>query len=157
MSEVLVKVEIITKKGSVKTVKFPLDQGMYRAISSLSIDEKRIFFAMQYYDYLPERAFQRKTSSIDEVDEDGEMPFVFQAENADPHYGEVKAGENEECFRLLTGLTELQKKIIDEVVFHGRKQCDVARELGISKYAMSRDLSYALAKLRKAILKRNKK
>jgi len=148
MSVKIHEVEIFTKSGEVKTVKLPIDEELYKAIKTLEIDSQRYHFALEYYDHIKERKYQRRTSSIDEVDDDNCEVFMQIDPSLNP---EEFALENEKKEILKDAVNKLkprQKKVVISIFYKEMTQREVADEMETSEANISQILNRALAKLK---------
>jgi len=148
MSAKIHEVEIFTKSGEVKIVKLPIDEGLYDAIKTLDIDSQRYHFALEYYDHIQERKYQRRTSSIDEIDDDDCDVFMQIDPSLNP---EEFALENEKNAMLQDAVNQLkprQKKVIISIYYKEMTQREVADEMNTSQANISQILDRALAKLK---------
>ena len=112
MSIKIHEVEIFTKSGEVKTVKLPIDEELYKAIKTLEIDSQRYHFALEYYDNIKERKYQRRTSSIDEIDDDDCEVFMQIDPSLNPEEFALENEKNEIIRNAVEKLKPRQKKVI---------------------------------------------
>lgn len=146
--QIYVSVEIITKKGEEKKVKFYMDEGMYKAILTTSEEEQKRFFADEYYDYEAQRRYNRKTVSLDVEDDSGIMHEI-EDKSTTPLEQVICEHEKELLNKALSSLKERYRYVITEIYINNRKQVDVAKKLGIDKTTLSKLKKVGLEKLRK--------
>ena len=148
MSIKIHEVEIFTKSGEVKTVKLPIDEELYKAIKTLEIDSQRYHFALEYYDHIKERKYQRRTSSIDEIDDDDCEVFMQINPSLNPEEFALENEKNEIIRNAVEKLKPRQKKVIISIYYKEMTQREVADEMNVSEANISQTLDRALAKLK---------
>ena len=148
MSIKIHEVEIFTKSGEVKTVKLPIDEELYKAIKALEIDSQRYHFALEYYDHIQERKYQRRTSSIDEIDDDDCEVFMQIDPSLNPEEFALENEKNEIIRNAVDKLKPRQKKVIISIYYKEMTQREVADEMNVSEANISQTLDRALAKLK---------
>lgn len=148
MSIKIHEVEIFTKSGEVKTVKLPIDEELYKAIKTLEIDSQRYHFALEYYDHIKERKYQRRTSSIDEIDDDDCEVFMQIDPSLNPEEFALENEKNEIIRNAVEKLKPRQKKVIISIYYKEMTQREVADEMNVSEANISQTLDRALAKLK---------
>jgi RNA polymerase sigma factor (sigma-70 family) len=148
MSIKIHEVEIFTKSGEVKTVKLPIDEELYKAIKTLEIDSQRYHFALEYYDHIKERKYQRRTSSIDEIDDDDCEVFMQIDPSLNPEEFALENEKNEIIRNAVEKLKPRQKKVIISIYYKEMTQREVANEMNVSEANISQTLDRALAKLK---------
>jgi len=148
MSIKIHEVEIFTKSGEVKTVKLPIDEELYKAIKALEIDSQRYHFALEYYDHIQERKYQRRTSSIDEIDDDDCEVFMQIDPSLNPEEFALENEKNEIIRNAVDKLKPRQKKVIISIYYKEMTQRELADEMNVSEANISQTLDRALAKLK---------
>lgn len=148
MSIKIHEVEIFTKSGEVKTVKLPIDEELYKAIKTLEIDSQRYHFALEYYDHIQERKYQRRTSSIDEIDDDNCEVFMQIDSSLNPEEFALENEKNEIIRSAVNKLNSKQKEVVVCIYFKEMTQRETALEMGVQEAAVSKLLDRALAKLK---------
>ena len=148
MSIKIHEVEIFTKSGEVKTVKLPIDEELYKAIRTLEIDSQRYHFALEYYDHIKERKYQRRTSSIDEIDDDDCEVFMQIDPSLNPEEFALENEKNEIIRNAVDKLKPRQKKVIISIYYKEMTQRELADEMNVSEANISQTLDRALAKLK---------
>ena len=148
MSIKIHKVEIFTKSGEVKTVKLPLDEELYNAIKTLEIDSQRYHFALEYYDHIKERKYQRRTNSIDEIDDDDCDVFMQIDPSLNPEEFALENEKNQIIRNAVEKLNSRQREVIVCIYFKEMSQRETALEMGLKEASISRLLDRALAKLK---------
>lgn len=148
MSIKIHEVEIFTKSGEVKTVKLPIDEELYKAIKTLEVDSQRYHFALEYYDHIQERKYQRRTSSIDEIDDDDCEVFMQIDSSLNPEEFALENEKNEIIRNAVNKLNSKQREVVVCIYFKEMSQRETALEMGVQEAAVSKLLDRALAKLK---------
>jgi RNA polymerase sigma factor (sigma-70 family) len=149
MADIMVEITLTSKKdGSEKVEKFPIDEGLYESTKSLSEDERKKFLTKEYRIYKREQKVQRKQVSLDEVDEAYDLVHDIPDSSLDPHQAALEKERIQLLHEELDKLPPDQAKVIDAVFFQGKKEKDIATEMGISQQSVSYLKKKALAKLR---------
>lgn len=148
MSVKIHEVEIFTKSGEVKAVKLPIDEGLYEAIKTLDIDSQRYHFALEYYDHIQERKYQRRTSSIDEIDDDDCDVFMQIDPSLNPEEFALENEKNEIIRNAVNKLNSKQREVVVCIYFKEMSQRETALEMGVQEAAVSKLLDRAVAKLK---------
>jgi len=148
MSIKIHEVEIFTKSGEVKTVKLPIDEELYKAIKTLDIDSQRYHFALEYYDHIQERKYQRRTSSIDEIDDDDCEVFMQIDSSLNPEEFALENEKNEIIRNAVNKLNSKQREVVICIYFKEMSQRETALEMGVQEAAVSKLLDRAVAKLK---------
>jgi RNA polymerase sigma factor (sigma-70 family) len=151
MSVKIHEVEIFTKSGEVKTVKLPIDEELYNAIKTLEIDSQRYHFALEYYDHIQERKYQRRTSSIDEIDDDDCEVFMQIDPSLNPEEFALENEKNETIHNAVNKLNSKQREVVICIYFKEMSQRETALEMGVQEAAVSKLLDRALAKLKEIL------
>lgn len=145
------KVEIFTKDGEVKKVRFPLDETTYKTIMMFDTDHQRFYFSLHYYDFISEHTFRRKTSELIEDAEDDSDAFLFADLSLTPDKFEEEKKKSEALQRAINELTPKQKIVIVGVFFYGRNQNELAIKLRISSVSVNKILKRSLATLKRLL------
>lgn len=153
-NQINIEVEILTKKGEIKLEKFFMDKQMYEAILTLPINERRKYFANEYYDYEEQRRYNRKVISIDQnakkIELKGQMlPFEELIATEDE-----KQNFNKKLHKAIKELPVRQQEFINLIYFEGLSQKDVSRKYMISEQAVSNAMQRIYSSLRKKLEKK---
>lgn len=152
MAEIIVEVTVSSAKGgSHITQKFPMDEGLYKAIMSLPNEEERIrYFTDEYRSWKKEsnRISKHYGGSLDSQDELLQRAHDIPDDSLDPSEFCLKKERNEFLRKALDNLKPRQRMVIVAIFYEEKSQSQLARELGISEQAMSMYLAYVLAKLK---------
>ena len=150
MEEKIYKVTIRKKNKDLIEVDLPLDEGLYKAIKTLSKEEQIKYFTNEYHDYQRQRDIKRRHDSISIDQEDPELGFVHHIpdDSLNPAEYCLQKERDEFLANAILNLKPQQRKIVKSIYYDGKSQKEVANELGITKYAMSMRLKYILNNLK---------
>lgn len=135
----------ITKNNKQHTIFTMVDNQTANFVESLDEKTRHEYIVSEHEIYLNELKETRRHQSLDLSLEQG---HEFVDEDSSP---EEKFIENEtysELHKAISTLTEDQQWLINEVYFKGRSQVEIAKELGLSKMAISLRLQTILKKLK---------
>lgn len=153
MKTILVDVTIISAKdGSHIRKKFPLDEGMFKAIKSLSEDEQLKYFTEEYREWKHEENIQKHYGgSLDSTDELYDFAHDVPDSALNPCEYCLEQEKNELLKEALAKLTKLQYLVVYKTFFEEKTQQQISDELAITQQAIARILDRALASLRKIL------
>jgi len=145
MKTILVDVTIISAKdGSHIRKKFPLDEGMFKAIKSLSEEEQLKYFTEEYRGWKKERNYQRNIVGSLDV-KDGLYNFVHDIPDEGSNPTEVyEAKERQHAVdKAIASLIPGQQVVIHMKYYQDLTPGEIAEKLGISLSAVSHRLHRA--------------
>jgi RNA polymerase sigma factor (sigma-70 family) len=153
MDSKVYEVTIKNKDGELIQVEFPMDEGLYKAIKTLSPKKQIKYFTDEYHDFHRQRAAKRRHGevSIDDENPDSETAYQVPDPALNPAEYCLKKEQDELLRTAISHLNSRQRKIITSIFFEGKTQIELAEELGMTDTAMSHYVEYALAKLRKEL------
>lgn len=145
MKTILVDVTIISvKDGSHIRKKFPLDEGMFKAIKSLSEEEQLKYFTEEYREWKSEDNRRRYSAGSLNAD-DPLWRFVHDIPDEGPDPAEVyEANERKHAVdRAIASLIPSQQVVIRMKYEEDLTPGEIAERLGISLSAVSHRLQRA--------------
>lgn len=134
----------MNKAGIQKTVRFPLDEGMYKAIKSLSEEEQLKYFTDEYREWKKERNYQRNiVGSLDVKDSLYNFVHDIPDEGSNPaEVYEVKERQRA-VDKAIASLIPGQQVVIHMKYYQDLTPGEIAEKLGISLSAVSHRLQRA--------------
>ena len=114
----------------------------------LSLPLYRDFLLFEYKSKCVERKETRRTQSLDASLSNG---FEVPDEDADVHLAVLRKMTCEQVRKATQKLEPQQQWLVKEVFFNGRKQADIARELGVGKTAVRNRLQKIFEKMQKSL------
>ena len=153
MDSKVYEVTIKNKDGELIQVEFPMDDGLYKAIKTLSPKKQIKYFTKEYKDYKREKNRQERHGSYSIDDEDPDFGYVHQIadDSLTPAEYCLKKEQEKLLKTAISHLNKQQRKVIKDIFYEGKTQAELAIKLGKTEQAMSMYVDYALAKLRKEL------
>ena len=133
------KATITKKDGTQKEVFVIVDEQTAEMLKQLG-DKKMVneYLVEEYKIFMADVQEQRHTQSLDKSLDNG---FDLVDEKQDVAAAFIRNEDREKIREAIKKLDQEQQWIVQEVFFRGRTQIDVARELQISKQAMSQRMT----------------
>lgn len=133
------KATITKKDGTQKEVFVIVDEQTAEMLKQLG-DKKMVneYLVEEYKMFMADVQEQRHTQSLDKSLDNG---FDLVDEKQDVAAAFISNEDREKVREAIKKLDQEQQWIVQEVFFRGRTQIDVARELQISKQAMSQRMT----------------
>ncbi len=122
-----------------KLVEIEVTDSFAESYESINLETKRS-------DWKHERRGTKYNSSLELLVESG---FQIASEDPTPDERLEKQEEIALLRQALSTLTDEQRWLINEVYYKGRKQVEIAKELGISTPSLYERLSWAIKKIKK--------
>ncbi len=122
-----------------KLVEIEVTDSFAQSYESINLETKRS-------DWKHERRGTKYNSSLELLVESG---FQIASEDPTPDERLEKQEEIALLRQALSTLTDEQRWLINEVYYKGRKQVEIAKELGISTPSLYERLSWAIKKIKK--------
>ena len=137
--------QIITKNGNIRIIKVELEDVLADWLVTQTHAIYHDFLLSEYKAKCVERKETRRTQSLDKSLENG---FDVKDESLE--------SEEETLLRLtleqaISRLNSQQQWIVRQLYYVGRKQVDISKELGISKSAMTQQISVIRSALKKIL------
>lgn len=155
MADILVEVTVTSKKdGSILSEKFPIDEGLFKAIQSLPVEEERIkFFTEEYKQWKHEDNLRtlHDGGSLDAEDELLEFAHDITDDSPTPKEYCLRKEQNDFLSDAIKHLSKKQRFVIIQLFFEDKTQEEVAAMMNLDQPAISQMLQRALAKLRKQL------
>ncbi len=146
--KVKIVLSFVNKRGENKNVKFYIDKCFFELISNDSLDEKykQEILIDEYHRIERERKQNKKilkyNLSCNDIIDNSFVSIDDQI---------FKQEIKNKILSYLNGLSYKQRKVIYMVFYEGKKKVDIARELNISKSAVSITYKRAIKNLKKIV------
>ena len=141
------KAVVTREDGTTKEVYVVVDEQTAEMLAK--IEDKQIvndYLVEEYKLFMADFRERRRTQSLDKSLENG---FDIVDERQDLFASMVGQIESEEIQNAIKKLDEEQQWIVQAVFFEGKKQIEIARELHITKQAMSQRMAVIKEQLKK--------
>ena len=140
--------DITLRNGEVKKIKVELEDELAEWLVTQPEEVYRGFLIFEYKSKCVDRKETRRTQSLDASLTNG---FEVTDEDADVHLAVLRKMTCEQVRKAIQKLEPQQQWLIKEVFFNGRKQADIARELGVGKTAVRNRLQKIFEKMQKSL------
>lgn len=141
--------QIITRKGELKTITVKVDD-IYA--DWLLTQPQEIYHDAVMYEYRTSCVERKETRYIQSLDASIDNGFDFVDEDEDVFLNALRNITKTEVRAAIETLEPQQKWIIVEIYYHGRKQIEIANELGIGEAGVRSRLRKILKKLKKVLI-----
>ena len=138
------------RNGEIKLITVKLEDELADWLVTQPEDIYNDFLVFEYKNKCIERRETRRTQSLNTSLSNG---FDIVDEEADVHTALMKKMTYDEILKAIKKLKEKQQWVAEQVLLLGRKQVDVARELGIGESAMAQQISIIRRDLKKFLKK----
>lgn len=136
----------ITKGNKTKTIYALVDNKTAGILESSNEKIRHEYIVGEHQIYLNELKETRRHQSLDFSLESG---HEFEDENSSLEDNLIEKEQYQELYKAISSLSQDQQWLVKEVYFKGRSQVEIAKELGLSKMAVSLRLQTILKKLKK--------
>lgn len=136
----------VTKNNVTKTIYAIVDDRTAKFLEGLDEQTRHDYIVSEHEIYLSELKETRRHQSLELSLENG---HEFVSEDPTPDERLEKQEEIVLLRQALSTLSEDQQWLVKEVYFKGRSQVEIAKELGVSKMAITLRLQTILKKLKK--------
>ena len=140
--------DITLRNGEVKKIKVELEDELAEWLVTQPEEVYRDFLIFEYKSKCIERKETRRTQSLDASLSNG---FDVSDQDADVHWDVLRKMTCEQVRKTVQKLEPQQQWLVKEVFFNGRKQADIARELGVGKTAIRNRLQKIFEKMQKSL------
>lgn len=138
----------IIKNGIKKEIFAIVDDETAKVLESADEAIRHQYICDEYKDHLFERKETRRHQSLDASLEGG---YEFVDESADIEALLYQQEDNDRLHEALMTLSEPQRWLVAEIYFNGRKQNEIARELGVGITTINNRLKRILEKIKKLL------
>lgn len=138
--------QITKKNGEVKEVYVCVDNETAKVLEQVDEETRRIYLQEEYLTYMSNVKYKRCNQSLEKSLENG---FDVVAENQDVEENAIKNADKEKVRQAISKLEPQQQWLVEQVYYYGRKQVEIADELGIDFTSVSKRLARIEKKLKK--------
>lgn len=140
--------QIVKKNGELKDVYVCVDDETARVLEQVDEETRRIYLQEEYAMKMSDNKYKFCNQSLEKSLENG---FDVIDENQDVEEMAIKQAEKDAVLEAISQLEPQQQWLIKQLYFLGRTQVDVAKELGISKAAITNRLKKISEKIKKLL------
>ena len=140
--------QIVKKNGELKDVYVCVDDETARVLEQVDEETRRIYLQEEYEMKMSDNKYKLCNQSLEKSIDNG---FDVIDENQDVEEMAIKQAEKDVVLEAISQLEPQQQWLIKQLYFLGRTQVDVAKELGISKAAITNRLKKISEKIKKLL------
>lgn len=140
--------QITKKNGEIKNVYVCVDNETAKVLEQVDEETRRIYLQEEYLTYMSNIKYKRCNQSLEKSLENG---FDVVDENQDVEENAIKNADTEKVRQAISKLEPQQQWLVEQVYYYGRKQVEIADELGIDFTSVSKRLARIEKKLKKIL------
>ena len=138
--------QIVKKNGELKDVYVCVDDGTARVLEQVDEETRRIYLQEEYEMKMSDNKYKLCNQSLEKSLENG---FDVIDESQDVEEMAIKQAEKERVLEAIAKLEPQQQWLVKQIYVYGRKQVEIAEELGVGESAIRSRLKKISAKLKK--------
>ena len=138
--------QIVKKNGELKDVYVCVDDETARVLEQVDEETRRIYLQEEYEMKMSDNKYKLCNQSLEKSLENG---FDVIDENQDVEEMAIKQAEKERVLEAIAKLEPQQQWLVKQIYVYGRKQVEIAEELGVGESAIRSRLKKISAKLKK--------
>lgn len=138
--------QIVKKNGELKDVYVCVDDETARVLEQVDEETRRIYLQEEYEMKMSDNKYKLCNQSLEKSLENG---FDVIDESQDVEEMAIKQAEKERVLEAIAKLEPQQQWLVKQIYVYGRKQVEIAEELGVGESAIRSRLKKISAKLKK--------
>ncbi len=138
--------QIVKKNGELKDVYVCVDDETARVLEQVDEETRKMYLQVEWEMKTTENYFRRHEQSLDKSIDNG---FDVIDENQDVEEMAIKQAEKERVLEAIAKLEPQQQWLVKQIYVYGRKQVEIAEELGIGESAIRSRLRKIFEKIKK--------
>ena len=138
--------QIVKKNGELKDVYVCVDDETARVLEQVDEETRRIYLQEEYEMKMSDNKYKLCNQSLEKSLDKG---FDVIDENQDGEEMAIKQAEIERVLEAIAKLEPQQQWLVKQIYVYGRKQVEIAEELGVGESAIRSRLKKISAKLKK--------
>ena len=138
--------QITKKNGELKDVYVCVDNETAKVLEQVDEETRRIYLQEEYLTYMSNLKYKRSNQSLEKSLENG---FDVVDENQDVEENAIKNADIEKVRHAISQLEPQQQWLVKQLYIYGRTQVDIAKELGITKAAITNRFRKISEKIKK--------
>ena len=140
--------QIVKKNGELKDVYVCVDDETARVLEQVDEETRRIYLQEEYEMKMSDNKYKLCNQSLEKSLDNG---FDIIDENQDVEAMAIKQAEKERVFEAIAKLEPQQQWLVKQIYIYGRKQIEIANELGVSHQAISQQIILIRSKIKKIL------
>ena len=138
--------QIVKKNGELKDVYVCVDDETARVLEQVDEETRRIYLQEEYEMKMSDNKYKLCNQSLEKSLDNG---FDVIDESQDVEEMAIKQAEKERVLEAIAKLEPQQQWLVKQIYVYGRKQVEIAEELGVGESAIRSRLKKISAKLKK--------
>ena len=138
--------QIVKKNGELKDVYVCVDNETARVLEQVDEETRRIYLQEEYEMKMSDNKYKLCNQSLEKSLDNG---FDVIDENQDVEAMAIKQAEKERVLEAIAKLEPQQQWLVKQIYVYGRKQVEIADELGIDFTSVSKRLARISKKIKK--------
>ena len=138
--------QIVKKNGELKDVYVCVDDETARVLEQVDEETRRTYLQEEYKMFMADYKYKRRNQSLEKSVDNG---FDVIDENQDVEAMAIKQAEKDRVLDAIAKLEPQQQWLVKQIYVYGRKQVEIADELGIDFTSVSKRLARISKKIKK--------
>ena len=140
--------QIVKKNGELKDVYVCVDDETAKVLEQVDEETRRIYLQEEYEIKMSDNKYKLCNQSLEKSLDNG---FDVIDENQDVEAIAIKQAEKETVMEAISKLEPQQQWLVKQIYIYGRKQIEIANELGVSHQAISQQIILIRSKIKKIL------
>lgn len=140
--------QIVKKNGELKDVYVCVDDETAKVLEQVDEETRRTYLQEEYKMFMADYRYKRRNQSLEKSVDNG---FDVIDDKQDVEAMAIKQAEKETVMEAISKLEPQQQWLVKQIYIYGRKQIEIANELGVSHQAISQQIILIRCKIKKIL------
>ena len=140
--------QIVKKNGEIKDVYVCVDDETAKVLEQVDEETRRTYLQEEYKMFMADYRYKRRNQSLEKSVDNG---FDVIDDKQDVEAMAIKQAEKETVMEAISKLEPQQQWLVKQIYIYGRKQIEIANELGVSHQAISQQIILIRSKIKKIL------
>lgn len=140
--------QIVKKNGEIKDVYVCVDDETARVLEQVDEETRHTYLQEEYKMFMADYRYKRRNQSLEKSVDNG---FDVIDDKQDVEAMAIKQAEKETVMEAISKLEPQQQWLVKQIYIYGRKQIEIANELGVSHQAISQQIILIRSKIKKIL------
>ena len=140
--------QIVKKNGELKDVYVCVDDETAKVLEQVDEETRRTYLQEEYKMFMADYRYKRRNQSLEKSVDNG---FDVIDDKQDVEAMAIKQSEKETVMEAISKLEPQQQWLVKQIYIYGRKQIEIANELGVSHQAISQQIILIRSKIKKIL------
>lgn len=140
--------QIVKKNGELKDVYVCVDDETAKVLEQVDEETRRTYLKEEYKMFMADYRYKRRNQSLEKSVDNG---FDVIDDKQDVEAMAIKQAEKETVMEAISKLEPQQQWLVKQIYIYGRKQIEIANELGVSHQAISQQIILIRSKIKKIL------